>query len=483
MFFLGGRSRFLFFSFFVFRFKDNEKMRGCLCLIEVLAFLVELTLLLGGGILVLLVLGHKIVHVGLGLSELHLVHALTSVPVKERLATEHGSELLRDALEELLDGGGVTDEGHGHLETLGRDVANGGLDVVRDPLHKVGGVLVLDVEHLLVDLLGGHAAAEDGGSGEVATMARVGGSHHVLGIEHLLGELRDGEGAVLLGASGGERGEADEEEVQTRERNEVDRELAEISVELTREAEARGGSGHDGGHKVVKVTIGRGGELEGAEADVIERLIVNAHDLIGILDELMDRQGGVVGLNDSVGHLGRRHNGVGDHHAVRVLLTDLGDEQSAHTRASSTTERVGDLEALKAVARLSLLSDHIESRVNELSALSVVTLGPVVTSTALSEHKVVRAEDLTKRTRTDSVHGSRLKINQDRARHIASAGRLIVVNIDALELKIRVSVIGSSRVNTVLIRDNFPELGTNLVTALTSLKMDDFSHFDDKLSF
>ena len=40
-------------------------------------FLVELTLLLGGGVLVLLVLGDEIVHVGLGLSELHLVHTLT----------------------------------------------------------------------------------------------------------------------------------------------------------------------------------------------------------------------------------------------------------------------------------------------------------------------------------------------------------------------------------------------------------------------
>merc|ERR1711906_70971 len=51
--------------------------------------LLELTLILSGGILVLLVLRHKIVHVGLGLGELHLVHALTGVPVKKRLATEH----------------------------------------------------------------------------------------------------------------------------------------------------------------------------------------------------------------------------------------------------------------------------------------------------------------------------------------------------------------------------------------------------------
>ena len=77
------------------------------------------------------------------------------------LAPKHGCELLRDPLEELLDGGGVADEGGGHLETSGRDVADSGLDVVGDPLHEVGAVLVLDVQHLLIHLLHGHAATEN----------------------------------------------------------------------------------------------------------------------------------------------------------------------------------------------------------------------------------------------------------------------------------------------------------------------------------
>merc|ERR1719274_331263 len=60
--------------------------------------------LLGRGVLVLLVLGHQVVHVRLGLRELHLVHALARVPVEEGLAAEHGRELLGDALPRLLDG-------------------------------------------------------------------------------------------------------------------------------------------------------------------------------------------------------------------------------------------------------------------------------------------------------------------------------------------------------------------------------------------
>jgi hypothetical protein len=53
------------------------------------------------------------------------------------------------------------------IEFTGQDVANGGLHVVGDPFDEVRGVLVLDVEHLFVNLLHGHAAAENGRDGQV----------------------------------------------------------------------------------------------------------------------------------------------------------------------------------------------------------------------------------------------------------------------------------------------------------------------------
>ena len=82
--------------------------------------------------------------------------------MEEGLPPKHCGELFGNPLENLLDGSGVTNKGGGHLETSGRNVTNAGHHVVGNPFHKVAAVLVLNVQHLLVDLLHRHAATENG---------------------------------------------------------------------------------------------------------------------------------------------------------------------------------------------------------------------------------------------------------------------------------------------------------------------------------
>merc|ERR1712159_88759 len=320
--------------------------------LHLIFFVILILAVLGGGVLVLLVLGHEVVHVGLSLRELHLVHALTGVPVEESLAPEHSSELLGHALEHLLDGGGVANEGGTHLQALRWDVTHGRFDVIGDPLDKVGRVLVLHIDHLLINLLGRHASSEHARGGQVATVARIGSTHHVLGIEHLLGQLGHSQGTVLLRSTARQGDEAKHEEVQTRERNHVHSKFAQVRVQLTRETQAACGTGHGGRDKVVQVTVRRGGELKGAEADIVQSFVVQYHDFVGVLHKLVHRKSGVVGLNNGVRHLGGWEHGEGKHDPVGVFLADLGDQQSTHAGASSTTHGVGDLEALEAIARL-----------------------------------------------------------------------------------------------------------------------------------
>ena len=71
-----------------------------------------------------------------------------------------------------------------------------------------------------------------------------------------------------------------------------------------------------------------------------------------------------------------------------------------------------------------------------------MALGPVVAGTGLAEDKVVGTEELAERSGTDAVHGAGLEVHEDGTGDVASAGGLVEVDVDALELKVRVTCCG-----------------------------------------
>ena len=54
---------------------------------------------------------------------------------------------------------------------------------------------------------------------------------------------------------------------------------------------------------MIEISVSRVGEFKSSEADVVEGLVVNAESLIGVLHKLVNRESGIVGLHNSVGHL------------------------------------------------------------------------------------------------------------------------------------------------------------------------------------
>jgi len=191
----------------------------------------------------------------------------------------------------------------------------------------------------------------------------------------------------------------------------------------------------------------------------------------------MDGEGGVVWLNNGIGDLGGWEDGEGFHDSVGVFFSDLGDQESSHSRTSTTTERVGDLETLEAIAAFSFFSNDIENRINEFSTFGVMTLGPVVTGTGLTENEVVGSEELTEWASSDGVHGTWLKVHKNGSWDESTTGGFVIVNVDSFKLEIGVTMVGTGWVDSVFVGDDFPEFGTDLVTALTCLNVDEFSHF------
>ena len=292
-------------------------------------FLVHLSFFFGSGVLVLLVFWDEVVHVRLSFSEFHFVHTLSSVPVEESLSSEHGCELFDDSLEHFLDGSRVSDEGWAHLESLWWNIADWRFNVVWNPLYEVGWVLVLDVEHLLVDFFSWHSSSEHGRCSQVSSVSWVWCAHHVLSIEHLLGELWDSQCSVLLRSSWGQWSESNHEEVKSWEWNQVNRQFSQIWVELTWESEACSYSWDACRYEVVQVSVCWGCELESSEANIVQGFVIDDHDFISIFYELMDWKSGVVWLNDGIWDFWWWKDWEGFHDYVWIFFSDLWDQEGS----------------------------------------------------------------------------------------------------------------------------------------------------------
>ncbi len=69
--------------------------------------------------------------------------------------------------------------------------------------------------------------------------------------------------------------------------NHICGELPQVSVELAREPQASGDPGHAERHQVVQVAVRRRRQLERAETDVVQGLVVDAIRRVCVLDQLV----------------------------------------------------------------------------------------------------------------------------------------------------------------------------------------------------
>ena len=51
---------------------------------------------------------------------------------------------------------------------------------------------------------------------------------------------------------------------------------------------------------MIKISVGWGGKFQSSEADVIKSFVVNTVGFIGILNQLVNGEGGIVGFNNGV---------------------------------------------------------------------------------------------------------------------------------------------------------------------------------------
>jgi len=391
----------------------------------------------------------------------------------------HKIELMVNSGEDLSDGSGVgdhADSAHdlGEITTWhdGRGlVVDSALETSRAPVDKLDGSLGLDGGDSGVDILGDDITSVHEAAGHVLSVSGVTLGHHGGGLEGGVGDLGNGE-LLVVGLLGGDDGSVGRKhEMDSWVGHEVGLELSDIDVKGTVESEGGSERGDDLGDQSVEVGVGGSLNVEVSAADVVDGLVVEHDGDVGVLEEGVGGEDGVVGLNDGGGDLGGRVDGETKLGLLAVIDGESLEEEGTKTGAGTATNSVEDHEALKTSALIGKLSDSVEAEINNLLTDGVVTTGEVVGGIFLSGDELLGMEQLSVGAGSDFIDDGRLEIEEDSAGDVLASTSLGEEGVESI-IATTDSLIGGHltvRLDTVLEAEELPACVTDLDTGLTNV--------------
>ncbi|GIX61833.1 uncharacterized protein BcabD6B2_12680 [Babesia caballi] len=360
------------------------------------------------------------------LAELALLHALAHVPVHERALRVHQVELVVHATKDLRNGGGVGNHAHGAHDLRqvaagnhsGRLVVDADLEASGTPVDELDGALGFDRSHGRVDVLGNDVAAVENARGHVLAVARVALGHHVGRLEGGVGDLGHGQLLVvgLLRADDGRvRGK---HEVYAGVGHEVGLELGDVHVQRAVEAQGGGERRNDLGDQTVQVGVGGPSDVEVALANVVDGLVVEHHGHVGVLEQRVRRQHGVVGLHHRRGHARRGPAAEVELALLAVVDREALKHQTAEARARAAAHRVEHEESLEPRAVVSQLADAVQAGVHDVLSHRVVPACEVVGGVLLARDELLGVEEVAVGTGPDLVDHGRLQVDEHAPGHV-----------------------------------------------------------------
>ena len=149
--------------------------------------------------------------------------------------------------------------------------------------------------------------------------------------------------------------------------DQVGLELGDIDVQGTIETEGGGQGGDHLSDESVKVGVGGSLDIEVAAADIVDGLVVEHDSDVGVLEEGVGGEHGVVGLDDRGGHLGGGVDGEAELGLLAVIDGESLEEEGTETGAGTATNSVEDEEALETSALIGELTDSVEAERSTIS--------------------------------------------------------------------------------------------------------------------
>jgi len=283
--------------------------------------------------------------------------------------------------------------------------------------------------------------------------------------------------SLLGGDDWGVRGE---HEMDTWVWDEVGLELGHINVEGTIESEGGSEGGDNLRDESVEVSVGGALNIEVSSADIVDGLVVEHDGDIGVLEEGVSGEDGVVWLNNGGGDLRGWVDGEAELGLLAVIDGESLEEEGSETGTGTSTDGVEDEEALETSALIGELSDSVEAEVNNLLTDGVVTTGEVVGGILLSGDELLGVEKLSVGTGTDLIDDGWLEIEEDRAGDVLAGTSLGEEGVESI-IATTDGLVGwhlTVWLDTVLEAEELPTGVTDLDTGLTDVDRNNFSHCD-----
>ena len=260
--------------------------------------------------------------------------------------------------------------------------------------------------------------------------------------------------------------------------DQVGLELSNINVEGTIESEGGGQGRDDLGNESVQVGVGWSLDIEVSSADIIDGLVIKDNGDIGVLEERVSGEDGVVWLNNGGGDLWGWVDGETELGFLTVVDGKSLEEERSETGSGTSTDGVEDEETLETSALIGKLSDSIEAEIDDFLTNGIMSSGEVVGGVFLSGDELLWMEELSVGTGSNLIDNGWLEIEEDGSWDVLTSSGFGEESVEGIVTTTN-GFVGwhlTIWLDSVLEAEELPAGVTNLDTGLTDVDGNNFSH-------
>ena len=266
--------------------------------------------------------------------------------------------------------------------------------------------------------------------------------------------------------------------------DQVSLEFSNINVKGTIESEGGSEGGDNLSDKSVQVGVGWSLDIEVSSADIIDGFVIEDNGDIGVLEEGVSGEDGVVWLNNGGGDLWGWVDGETELGFLTVIDGESFEKEGSESGTGSSTDGVEDEETLETSTLIGELSDSVEAEINDFFTDGVMSSGEVVGSIFFTGDELLWVEQLSVGSGSDLIDNGWLEIEEDSSWDVLTSTGLGEEGVEGI-VTTTDGFIGwhlTVRLDSVLEAEKLPAGVTNLDTGLTDVDGNDFSH-DEVVGF